>query len=113
MKLATKSPVWLIESGADFDRLLDEQLRRLQTDYVDFYLFHALNRRRWQDCVLRHDLLSRADAAIRDGRIRHLGFSFHDGCESLPEILGGYTAGRFARFNTTTWTPRTRPGSRA
>jgi hypothetical protein len=90
VKLATKSPVWLIEGGADFDRFLNEQLRRLRTDYIDFYLFHALNRKRWQAPVLQHDLLDKADAAIRDGRIRQLGFSFHDNCESLPEILGGY-----------------------
>ncbi|MGO9199067.1 MAG: aldo/keto reductase [Limisphaerales bacterium] len=110
VKLATKSPVWLIESGADFDRLLDEQLRRLQTDYVDFYLFHALNRRRWQDCVLRHDLLSRADAAIRDGRIRHLGFSFHDGCESLPEILGGYDRWAFCQIQYNYMDPENQAG---
>ena len=39
--------------------------------------------------VLRHDLLERADAAIGDGRIRHLGFSFHDNYDGLPEILDG------------------------
>ena len=90
VKLATKLPVWLVESGADFDRLLNEQLRRLRTDHIDFYLLHALNRARWRDVVLRHDLLEKADAAIGQGRIRHLGFSFHDSCEGLPEILDGW-----------------------
>jgi len=90
VKLATKLPVWLVQSGADFERLLNEQLLRLQTDSIDFYLLHALNRKRWHDVVLRHDLLDKADAAIRQGRIRHLGFSFHDSYEGLPEILGGY-----------------------
>ncbi len=90
VNLATKSPVWQIQSGGDFDRLLNEQLCRLQTDHIDFYLLRALNRKRWQDSVLQHDLLAKADAAIRDGRIGHLGFSFHDCYESFPEILDGY-----------------------
>ena len=78
VKLATKLPVWMVESPADFDRLLDEQLKKLQTSYIDFYLLHALSSSRWRDIVLKHDLLGRAKAALDDGRIRHLGFSFHD-----------------------------------
>ncbi|MDR3738175.1 MAG: aldo/keto reductase [Terracidiphilus sp.] len=89
VKLATKLPVWLVESGADFDRLLNEQLRKLQTDHIDFYLLHALSRGRWREIVLKHDLLTRAEAALADGRIRHLGFSFHDDYESFEEIADG------------------------
>jgi hypothetical protein len=89
VKLATKLPVWLVESPADFDRLLDEQLRKLQTDHIDFYLLHALNRSRWRDIVLEHGLLAKAAAAIADGRIRHLGFSIHDDYECFEEIVNG------------------------
>jgi hypothetical protein len=89
VKLATKLPVWMVESPADFDRLLDEQLKKLQTSYIDFYLLHALSRSRWRDIVLKHDLLRRAEAALKDGRIRYLGFSFHDGYESFEEIVNG------------------------
>jgi predicted aldo/keto reductase-like oxidoreductase len=89
VKLATKLPVWMVESPADFDRLLDEQLKKLQTSYIDFYLLHALSRSRWRDIVLKHDLLRRAEAALKDGRIRHLGFSFHDDYESFEEIVNG------------------------
>ena len=89
VRLATKLPVFLVQSTADFDRLLNEQLKKLQTSYIDFYLLHALTGSRWRDIVLKHDLLTRAAAALADGRIRHLGFSFHDEYESFEEIVNG------------------------
>jgi hypothetical protein len=89
VKLATKLPVWLVNDPADFDKLLNEQLGKLQTDHIDFYLLHALNQGRWRDIVLKHDLLARAAAALADGRIRHLGFSIHDDYACFEEIVNG------------------------
>ncbi len=89
VKVATKLPVWLVKSTDDFDRYLDEQLEKLQTDYVDFYLFHALNKDIWRDVVLEHRLLARAEAALADGRIRHLGFSFHGDYPAFYDIVTG------------------------
>ena len=89
VKLATKLPVWMVESPADFDRFLDEQLQKLQTDHIDFYLLHALSKGRWQDIVLKHNLLDKAAEALADGRIRHLGFSFHDDYAGFEEIVNG------------------------
>ncbi len=65
VKLATKLPVWMVESPADFDRLLGEQLQKLQTDHIDFYLFHALSRERWRDIVLKHKLLEQGCRGAR------------------------------------------------
>lgn len=89
VKLATKLPVWMVESPADFDKFLDEQLRKLQSDHIDFYLLHSLNQSRWRDAVLKHGLLKKASDALRDGRIRHLGFSMHDSYKVFEEILNG------------------------
>ncbi len=89
VRLATKSPVWLVENPADFDRFLDEQLKRLETDHIDYYLFHGLNRRRWKD-IRELDLLDRAERAVRDGRVGEIGFSFHDDFESFREIVDGF-----------------------
>jgi uncharacterized protein len=89
VRIATKSPIWLIKESADFDRLLDEQLRRLQTETVDFYLLHALNRDSWAK-VQQLELLRRAETAKADGRIRSFGFSFHDNLETFKQIVDGY-----------------------
>ncbi len=98
VKLATKLPVWLVNGPDDFDKLLDEQLRRLHTDHIDFYLLHALNKKRWTDIVLKHNLLAKAAAALADGRIRHLGFSMHDDDKCLEEIVNGSNQWSFCQL---------------
>ena len=89
VKLATKMPVWLIEKPADFDRHLDEQLERLQTDRIDFYLLHALSKDRWPS-IRDLGVFTWAERAIADGRIGHLGFSFHDELSVFKEIIDAY-----------------------
>ena len=82
VRLATKMPAWLVETPDDFDRFLDEQLRRLETESVDFYLLHGLNRVQWPKL---YDLgvLDWAEGAMKDGRFGHLGFSFHDDLDTF------------------------------
>ncbi|MDH4197854.1 MAG: aldo/keto reductase [Candidatus Aminicenantes bacterium] len=89
VKLATKSPVWMIQKAEDFDTHLDVQLKRLKTGQVDFYLLHALNKPRWES-ILRLGVLRNAEAALQDGRIGHLGFSFHDNAETFKAIVDAY-----------------------
>ena len=97
VNLATKLPVWLVNETADFDKLLNEQLEKLQTDHVDFYLLHALNKDSWQK-VVNLNLLSRAEAALADGRIGQLGFSFHDNFDTFKEIVDGYNQWSFCQI---------------
>jgi len=97
VRIATKSPIWLINEPADFDRMLNEQLQRLQTGTIDFYLLHALNRDSWAK-IQKLDLLRRAEAAKADGRIRYLGFSFHDNLETFKQIVDGYEAWDFCQI---------------
>jgi hypothetical protein len=89
VRLATKMPSWKIEEREDFDRYLDEQLERLQTEHIDFYLLHALKEDWWHKL---HDLgvTDWAEGAMSDGRIGHLGFSFHDDYEVFKEIVDEY-----------------------
>jgi hypothetical protein len=89
VKLATKLPSWLIHSPNDFDQYLNMQLDRLQTERIDFYLLHTLNRTYWPH--LRDlGVLPWAERAIADGRIGHLGFSFHDDFPVFKDIIDGY-----------------------
>ncbi len=85
-KLATKLPCWKVEAAEDFDRFLDEQLEKLQTDHIDFYLLHSLNENTWPK-MRDLDVLRPAEGAIADGRIGHLGFSFHDKYEVFQDII--------------------------
>jgi uncharacterized protein len=87
VRLATKMPTWMVQSAADFDRFLNEQLVKLQTGHIDFYLLHSLNKAHWTNIVLKHNLLHEAERALEDGRIRYLGFSFHDNYECFAEIV--------------------------
>jgi predicted aldo/keto reductase-like oxidoreductase len=86
IKLATKMPCWKIEVAEDFSRFLDEQLEKLQTDHVDFYLLHGLNAQRWPH-MRDLGVLRWAEGAIADGRIGYLGFSFHDKYDVFQEIV--------------------------
>ena len=95
--LATKIPVNKLESEEDFDRILDEELQRLQTDHIDVYLLHALNRERWEH-VQKLNILSLAERAKAAGKIRHIGFSFHDDLEVFKTILNGYDGWEFCQI---------------
>lgn len=84
--LATKLPVWLVEKEEDVERIFHEQLERLQKDYVDFYLLHALDKERWEK-IKELKMVETCERLQREGKIRNLGFSFHDNYEVFEEIL--------------------------
>lgn len=89
VKLVTKLPMFLVRRKADFDRFLNVQLERLQTEHIDIYLFHALNAGSFQK-VKQLGLIEKMEEAQRQGRIRHIGFSFHDTYPVFKEIVDFY-----------------------
>jgi predicted aldo/keto reductase-like oxidoreductase len=97
VRIATKLPIWLVNESDDFDRMLNEELERLQTDHIDFYLMHSLNKSTWEK-VQKLGLLEKAEAAVEDGRIRYIGFSFHDKLEVFKQIVDGYDKWTFCQI---------------
>lgn len=97
VKLATKLPCWLVKATEDFDRYLNEQLEKLQEEHIDFYLLHALNEKNWHN-VRDLGVLEWAERAIADGRVGHLGFSFHDKYEVFQEIVDAYDRWTFCQI---------------
>jgi len=89
VKLATKMPIWLAQNTDDLDKYLDEELERLQTNYIDFYLIHAIWKNRWKR-VCELNVFDWADKAIADGRIKHLCFSYHDDALLFKEVIDAY-----------------------
>ena len=89
VQLTTKLPPWFCNEEKDMNRVLDEQLKKLDVPYLDNYLLHALNRDSFAKLQSFHyqDFLSQA---IRDGRIRRAGFSFHDDKETFFKILNDW-----------------------
>jgi predicted aldo/keto reductase-like oxidoreductase len=97
IRIASSLPAALINSGKDFERYLDAQLRLLQIDRLDFFLVAELNRQTWSTLPAR-EVLHRGEVAMADERLGHLGFSFHDDFQTLKVIIDAYdnwTLGQF------------------
>ena len=88
--LATKIPHYKIRSLSDLERIFAEELSRLHTDYIDYYLMHMLpSVQTWQRlCTL--GVSDWLEQKKREGVIRHIGFSFHGGTESFKALIDTY-----------------------
>jgi len=95
--LATKMPMWEVKESADLDRIFEEQLRKLQTDHIDFYLLHSLGRKSWQT-VQQMNALAWAERLKEQGKIRYFGFSFHDEFSAFVEIIDAYDQWDFCQI---------------
>ncbi|MDP3305933.1 MAG: aldo/keto reductase [Erysipelotrichaceae bacterium] len=84
--LATKCSLWYIETPEDTIKMFENQLNRLQVQYFDFYLIHSLSKELW-DKALKLGVLDYLLEMKKQGRIRQLGFSFHDEFEVFEEII--------------------------
>lgn len=87
--IATKLPTWLTKTRQDMDDYLDKQLERLGTSYIDYYLLHALNGKRWKE-LKKAGIIDFMEKAKASGKIRHIGFSFHDKYPAFKSIADNY-----------------------
>lgn len=85
--LASKSPIWMINDPVQFDSLLAKQLDRMQTDHLDVYLLHCVTRKDWETHVLPNNVVESLIKAKEDGRVRAIGFSFHDTYDVFTEVI--------------------------
>lgn len=95
--VATKLPMGDVKCPEDFEKLLSTQLQRLDIEYIDFYLFHALNREHWQK-VKDFGLIDKMLRAKSEGKIKHIGFSFHDDLEIFENIINEFPCCEFCQI---------------
>ncbi|WP_331681660.1 aldo/keto reductase, partial [Romboutsia sp.] len=89
VKLATKLPSWLINTRQDMDKYINEQLEKLQTNVIDFYLIHNLNRNDYKR--LKDNGLFDFIEKIKEKKlVKYVGFSFHDTLDLFKDIVDDY-----------------------
>jgi len=89
VRLATKLPPGLIKTREEMDKVLGAQMKRLKTDFIDYYLLHGLNGESWNK-IKELGACEFLDKAKADQRIRFAGFSFHGDREAFKEIVDAY-----------------------
>jgi len=87
--ISTKLPSWIVEKKGDMEKFLDQQLERLQTDSIDIYLLHSLKSDYWEN-LTNLDVFEFMDTILEEGKVKHIGFSFHDELDLFLEILDSY-----------------------
>ena len=95
--LASKLPTMFLEKEGDQERIFAEQLEKCGVDYFDYYLLHNLNVSHYEN-VRRFDSFAFARRLKAEGRIRRLGFSFHDRADLLDEILTAHPETEFVQL---------------
>ena len=90
VKIATKLPHYLIKNKSGLDKLFEEELRRLRSDYIDYYLMHMLNDiEAWQR-LLDMGIVQWIEEKKAAGSIRQVGFSYHGNSDMFCKILDAY-----------------------
>ena len=90
MLIATKMPHYTCKTIDDYERIFNEQLERLKTDYIDYYLIHMLTSiDSWNRCVSM-GVPEWIEQKKREGKIRRIGFSYHGGREDFKRICDAY-----------------------
>lgn len=90
VNIATKLPQYLIKSSSALDKYFNEQLQRLQTDYIDYYLMHMITDIAAWEKLKKLGIEEWIEKQKNIGRIRNIGFSFHGNTEMFLEVLNAY-----------------------
>lgn len=90
INLATKLPHYLIKTRAGAEKKFQEELQRLQTDYIDYYLMHMLNDCRTWEKLVQIGIRDWIEEKKKSGAIRNIGFSYHGNSENFRALLDAY-----------------------
>lgn len=87
--LADKMPAWFAKEEADIEKIFNEQLHRLEDQVIDMYLVHNIDKDIWKK-VKEYNVLAFLEKKREEGKIKHIGFSFHDDFDFFKEIVDAY-----------------------
>ena len=87
--LADKMPVWLAKDEKEMEELFEKQFSRLEVDSIDFYLVHNITSAIWKRAK-RFGIIEFLEKQKEAGRIREIGFSFHDDYSVFCQVLDEY-----------------------
>lgn len=90
IKIATKLPQYLISNRTALDKYFDEELKRLRTDYIDYYLMHHLTDVAMWEKLKAVGIEEWIDEKKKSGVIRNIGFSYHGNTDNFLKILNDY-----------------------
>ena len=87
--IATKMPMEYVHDRAEMQALLDEELNKLQTDHIDFYLMHGIDKEKWEyfKSIGAREFF---EDMKREGKIRYKCFSFHGPYEEFEYIINDW-----------------------
>ena len=95
--LASKLPVMQLKEKEDMERIFNEQREKCGVEYFDYYLLHALDAEHYKT-VKRLDCFGFAMQKKAEGKVKHVGFSFHDSAEVLDQILTEHPEAEFVQL---------------
>lgn len=96
--IATKLPLGNVNCEEDVEKIFNEQLAKLDVDYIDFYLLHAVNNDSWDNRVVKFDIMPKLEKLKAQGKIKHIGFSFHDDLWVFKKIIDAYDGFEFCQI---------------
>ncbi len=90
VNIATKLPYYMMKSREEMEKNLSEQLKRLRTDHIDYYLMHMLPDKKTWNQLIENGALEWLEGLKQKGTIKNLGFSYHGNTDSFIELLNAY-----------------------
>ena len=88
--IATKLPHYLVKTAADLDKIFNEELKRLRTDYVDYYLMHMLTDVNAWERMKSLGILEWIEEKKKSGTIRQVGFSYHGNSQTFCDLIDAW-----------------------